>query len=132
MLKNKKIVVVMPAFNASKTLESTYHEIPLLLVDEVILVDDASTDNTVEVAQKLGIKHILIHDKNKGYGANQKSCYQKALQLDAHIIIMLHPDYQYTPLLIPAIVEQFQNSDGSVTIPEVLRKWMDGLASINP
>lgn len=105
MLKNKKIVVVMPAFNASKTLGSTYHEIPLLLVDEVILVDDASTDNTVEVAQKLGIKHILIHDKNKGYGANQKSCYQKALQLDAHIIIMLHPDYQYTPLLIPAMVE---------------------------
>ncbi|MDD4574934.1 MAG: glycosyltransferase family 2 protein [Bacteroidales bacterium] len=105
MLKNKKIVVVMPAFNASKTLESTYHEIPLLLVDEVILVDDASTDNTVEVAQKLGIKHILIHDKNKGYGANQKSCYQKALQLDAHIVIMLHPDYQYTPLLIPAMAE---------------------------
>lgn len=105
MLKNKKIVVVMPAFNASKTLESTYQEIPHSLVDEVILVDDASTDNTVEVAQNLGIKHILIHDKNKGYGANQKSCYQKALQLDAHIIIMLHPDYQYTPLLIPAMVE---------------------------
>lgn len=105
MLKNKKIVVVMPAFNASKTLESTYQEIPHSLVDEVILVDDASTDNTVEVAQKLGIKHILIHDKNKGYGANQKSCYQKALQLDAHIVIMLHPDYQYTPLLIPAMVE---------------------------
>lgn len=105
MLKNKKIVVVMPAFNASKTLESTYHEIPHSLVDEVILVDDASTDNTVEVARKLGIKHILIHDKNKGYGANQKSCYQKALELDADIIIMLHPDYQYTPLLIPAMVE---------------------------
>lgn len=105
MLKNKKIVVVMPAFNASKTLESTYQEIPHSLVDEVILVDDASTDNTVEVAQNLGIKHILIHDKNKGYGANQKSCYQKALQLDAHIVIMLHPDYQYTPLLIPAMAE---------------------------
>lgn len=105
MLKNKKIVVVMPAFNAGKTLESTYHEIPHTLVDEVILVDDASTDNTIEVAQRLGIKHILIHDQNKGYGANQKSCYQKALQLNADIIIMLHPDYQYTPLLIPAMVE---------------------------
>lgn len=94
----------MPAFNAAKTLAKTFEEIPRPLVDEVILVDDASTDNTVEVAKSLGIKEILIHDKNKGYGANQKSCYDKALTLDADIIIMLHPDYQYTPKLIPAMV----------------------------
>jgi glycosyltransferase involved in cell wall biosynthesis len=104
MLNNKKIVVVMPAYNAAKTLAKTFEEIPRPLVDEVILVDDASTDNTVEVAKSLGIKQILIHDKNKGYGANQKSCYDKALTLDADIIIMLHPDYQYTPKLIPAMV----------------------------
>lgn len=104
MLNNNKIVVVMPAYNAAKTLAKTYEEIPQPLVDEVILVDDASSDNTVEVAKSLGIKQILIHDKNKGYGANQKSCYDKALALDADIIIMLHPDYQYTPKLIPAMV----------------------------
>ena len=94
----------MPAYNASKTLEKTYQEIPHSMVDEVILVDDASLDNTVDVAKSLGIKHILIHDRNKGYGANQKSCYDKALSLNADIIIMLHPDYQYTPKLIPAMV----------------------------
>lgn len=103
MLKNQKIIVVMPAYNAEKTLEKTYNELPLDMVDDVILVDDASYDNTVEIAKKLGIKHILIHDQNKGYGANQKSCYDKAIDLGADIIIMLHPDYQYTPLLIPAM-----------------------------
>lgn len=103
MLKNQKIIVVMPAYNAEKTLEKTYNELPFDIVDDVILVDDASYDNTVEIAKKLGIKHILIHDQNKGYGANQKSCYDKAIDLGADIIIMLHPDYQYTPLLIPAM-----------------------------
>lgn len=93
----------MPAFNAALTLEKTVHEIPEW-VDEVILTDDASTDNTLAVAQKLGIQHILKHDQNKGYGGNQKTCYNKALTLEGDIIIMLHPDYQYTPKLIPSMV----------------------------
>jgi Glycosyltransferases involved in cell wall biogenesis len=104
MYKDKKIVVVLPAYNAALTLEKTYHEIPFDIVDEVILVDDFSKDNTYELGQKLGIKHIIHHDKNKGYGGNQKTCYKKALELGADIIVMLHPDYQYTPLLIPAMV----------------------------
>lgn len=103
MLNNKKIVVVLPAYNAAKTLEMTYKEIPFDIVDDVVLVDDVSKDNTIEVAKKLGIKHIIIHDENKGYGGNQKSCYNKALELDADIVVMLHPDYQYTPMLIPAM-----------------------------
>lgn len=103
MLNNKKIVVVLPAYNAAKTLEMTYAEIPFDIVDEVVLVDDVSKDNTIEVAEKLGIKHIIKHDKNKGYGGNQKSCYNKALELNADIVVMLHPDYQYTPKLIPAM-----------------------------
>jgi len=100
----KKIVVVLPAYNAALTLEKTYLEIPFDIVDEVILVDDFSRDNTIELGRKLGIKHIIHHDKNKGYGGNQKTCYKKALELGADIVVMLHPDYQYTPLLIPAMV----------------------------
>lgn len=100
MLKGKRICVVMPAYNAEKTLEKTYNEIPFGIVDDVILVDDHSKDKTVEVARKIGIKHIITHEKNKGYGGNQKSCYAYALEIGADIIIMLHPDYQYTPLLI--------------------------------
>jgi len=103
MLNNKKIVVVLPAYNAAKTLEVTYKEIPLDIVDEVVVVDDASIDNTVEVAHRIGIEHVIRHEKNKGYGGNQKSCYDKALSLNADIVIMLHPDYQYTPKLIPSI-----------------------------
>ncbi len=103
MLHNKKIVVVLPAYNAEKTLEMTYAEIPFDIVDEVILVDDHSRDNTIEVAKRIGINHIISHDRNKGYGGNQKSCYDKALELKADIVIMLHPDYQYTPKLIPAM-----------------------------
>jgi len=103
MINNKKIVVVLPAYNAAETLEKTYKEIPFDIVDEVILTDDHSQDNTVEIAKQLGIKHIVKHEKNKGYGANQKSCYDKALSLNADVIIMLHPDYQYTPKLIPSM-----------------------------
>lgn len=100
MINNKKIVVVLPAFNAEKTLEQTYSEIPLDIVDEVILVDDHSNDATYELANKLGIQHVFRHDINSGYGANQKTCYNKALELNADIIVMLHPDYQYTPKLL--------------------------------
>jgi glycosyltransferase involved in cell wall biosynthesis len=103
MLNNKKIVVVLPAYNAALTLERTYKEIPFDIVDDVVLVDDNSKDDTVAVGQKLGIKHIIKHDVNKGYGGNQKSCYNKALEIGADIVIMLHPDYQYTPMLIPSI-----------------------------
>lgn len=94
----------MPAYNAAATLEKTYSEIPLELVDHLILCDDASKDKTVAVANQLGIKHIISHRTNKGYGGNQKSLYNKALELEADIVIMLHPDYQYTPLLIPSMV----------------------------
>lgn len=100
MIHNQKIVVVLPAYNASKTLEKTYNEIPFDIVDEVILVDDSSTDDTADLAAKIGIKHVIKHPKNRGYGGNQKSCYNKALELGGDIVIMLHPDYQYTPKLI--------------------------------
>jgi glycosyltransferase involved in cell wall biosynthesis len=103
MIGSKKITVVLPAYNAERTLEMTYNEIPFDIVDEVILVDDLSRDNTVEKAKQLGIKHIVIHTQNKGYGGNQKSCYNKALELDSDIVIMLHPDYQYTPKLIQSM-----------------------------
>ncbi|HQW10591.1 MAG TPA: glycosyltransferase family 2 protein [Saprospiraceae bacterium] len=103
MINGKKIVVVLPAYNASKTLEKTFNEIDQSIVDTIILCDDNSKDNTLEVANSIGIEHILVHDNNRGYGGNQKSLYNKALELKADIIIMLHPDYQYTPLLIPSM-----------------------------
>lgn len=103
MLNGKKICVVLPAYNAASTLEKTYNEIPFDIVDEIVLVDDASSDETSEKAKELGISHVIRHQKNRGYGGNQKSCYSKALDLEADIIIMLHPDYQYTPKLIHSI-----------------------------
>jgi glycosyltransferase involved in cell wall biosynthesis len=109
MYQNKKVIVVLPAYNAAKTLEQTYREIPFEYVDEVVLVDDASKDDTVEVAKKVGIKHIIVHEKNKGYGGNQKSCYKKALELGGDIVIMLHPDYQYTPKLLVAMISIIGN-----------------------
>ena len=102
MHHGKKIVVVMPAYNAEATLDRTYREIDRDLVDEVILVDDGSHDRTVEIARDLGL-HVLVHPRNRGYGGNQKTCYTEALRLGADIVVMLHPDYQYTPLLIPAM-----------------------------
>jgi glycosyltransferase involved in cell wall biosynthesis len=104
MINGQKVIVVLPAYNAAKTLKQTYQEIDRSLVDEIILVDDFSKDNTVEVANQLGIDHIIRHEQNKGYGGNQKSCYRKALELNADIIVMLHPDYQYTPALIGPMV----------------------------
>lgn len=103
MIYGKKIVVVLPAYNAEQTLRETYNEIPFDIVDDVVLVDDASNDKTFEAAKNLGIKHIIKHEVNKGYGGNQKTCYAMALQLQADIVIMLHPDYQYTPKLIPSM-----------------------------
>ena len=103
MINNKKIIVVLPAFNAGKTLEKTLEQIPLEIVDDIILVDDYSSDNTIEIAEKYGLENIFEHTSNLGYGANQKTCYEKALELNADIIIMLHPDYQYTPKLIQSI-----------------------------
>jgi glycosyltransferase involved in cell wall biosynthesis len=103
MIKSKKVVVVMPAYNASETLEKTYTEIPFPMVDEVILVDDHGSDDTYELAKKLGINHVIRHQYNKGYGGNQKTCYNKALELNADIVVMLHPDYQYTPKLIESM-----------------------------
>lgn len=103
MLNGKKIVVVLPAYRAALTLERTYNEIPFDIVDDVVLVDDHSPDNTVEVGRQLGIKHIVRHESNKGYGGNQKSCYKKALEIGADIVIMVHPDYQYTPKLVHAM-----------------------------
>ncbi len=99
----------MPAYRAALTLERTYREVPLDLVDEVILVDDASPDNTVEEARRLGIKYVIRHDNNRGYGGNQKTCYAKALELGADIVVMLHPDYQYTPMLLPAMISIIGN-----------------------
>ena len=104
MYKGKKVIVVLPAYNAALTLEKTYQEIPFELVDEVILCDDASSDNTSALAREIGIQHIIVHKNNKGYGGNQKSLYNKALELGGDIIIMLHPDYQYTPKLIPSMI----------------------------
>lgn len=102
MINGKKLIVVMPAYNAAKTLKKTYEEIPHGIVDTIILTDDKSSDETAEIARKLGIK-TYVHDKNKGYGANQKTCYKMALADGADIVVMLHPDYQYNPRLITAM-----------------------------
>jgi glycosyltransferase involved in cell wall biosynthesis len=109
MIDGKKIIVVMPAYNAEKTLEMTCNEIPMDIVDEVILTDDLSKDNTIKKAAELGIKEIQKHEQNKGYGGNQKTCYNRALELGADIVIMLHPDYQYTPKLIQSMAYMIAN-----------------------
>src|SRR6516162_4070224 len=102
MLHGKKVVVVLPAYKAERTLEKTYREIPHDIVDEVVLVDDASTDATVAVGRRLGLEPI-VHDLNLGYGANQKTCYTEALRKGADIVVMIHPDYQYDPRLATAM-----------------------------
>jgi len=116
MIDQKKIVVVLPAYNAASTLEMTYNEIPFDIVDDIILVDDHSSDETIAVAAKLGITHIVEHEVNKGYGGNQKSCYNKALDLNADIVVMLHPDYQYTPKLIHSMCYLIANDVYEVVI----------------
>ncbi len=127
MYKGKKVVVVLPAYNAALTLEKTYNEIPFDLVDEVILCDDASSDNTSDLAAMIGIKHVIVHEKNKGYGGNQKSLYNKALELGGDIVIMLHPDYQYTPKLIPSMV----NIIGEDLYPVVLGSRIIGKGALS-
>lgn len=109
MISGKKVTVVLPAYNAELTLKKTYNEIPFDIVDDVILVDDKSSDKTIEEAKKIGIKKIIEHEENKGYGGNQKSCYNKALELGSDIVIMLHPDYQYTPKLIHSMAYLIAN-----------------------
>lgn len=115
MFHGKKIVVVMPAYNAARTIEKTYREIPLDLVDDVVVTDDASADETVTEARRLGL-HTLVHETNRGYGANQKTCYAAALELDADVVVMLHPDYQYTPKLLPAMISMLTDGPFDVVL----------------
>ena len=115
MISGKKLVVVMPAYNAEKTLRQTYSELPLEYVDQVVLVDDASHDNTAGIAEELGIRTI-VHPVNGGYGANQKTCYRAALELGADIIIMVHPDYQYSPRLVTAMASMITSGHYDVVL----------------
>lgn len=115
MLNGKKIAVVLPAYNAEKTLRQTYSEIPKEIADDIILTDDASHDKTVEVARELGIE-TFVHLENKGYGANQKTCYREALKKGADIVIMLHPDYQYTPKLLTAMAAMIASSEFDIVL----------------
>ncbi len=116
MLHGKKVVVVFPAYHAEKTLVMTYNDIPFDVVDDLVLVDDCSADNTVAVAKKLGIRNIVVHEKNKGYGGNQKTCYTEALSLGADIVVMVHPDYQYAPRLITAMASMIASGEYDVVL----------------
>jgi glycosyltransferase involved in cell wall biosynthesis len=130
MIFDKKIIVVLPAYNAGKTLEKTYKEIDFNIVDDVILVDDASRDNTLETAKMLGITNIVTHEKNLGYGGNQKSCYSHALNMGADIVVMLHPDYQYNPKLISSMAYLIANEVFEVVLGSRIlgnRAMMNGM-----
>lgn len=116
MLLGKKVVVVLPAYHAEKTLEKTYNELQHDIVDDVVLVDDCSADDTVKVGKRLGIKHIVVHENNTGYGGNQKSCYREALRLGADIVVMVHPDYQYTPKLVPAMASMIASGEFDIVL----------------
>jgi glycosyltransferase involved in cell wall biosynthesis len=116
MLHGKKIVVVLPAYHAEKTLVVTYNDIPHDIVDTVVLVDDHSSDRTVEVGKELGIEHIVVHERNRGYGGNQKTCYTEALRLGADIVVMLHPDYQYSPKLVTAMASMIASGEFDVVL----------------
>jgi glycosyltransferase involved in cell wall biosynthesis len=115
MLDKPKVVVVMPAYNAAKTLRMTYAELPHDVVDLVILVDDGSRDETIEIARSLGLE-LFVHDRNYGYGANQKTCYREALRAGADVIVMVHPDYQYDPKLLPEIVAPIRRGEADVVL----------------
>ncbi|MEZ5197216.1 MAG: glycosyltransferase family 2 protein [Bacteroidales bacterium] len=127
MINQKKIVVVLPAYNAALTLKKTFDEIPNDIVDEVVLVDDLSHDNTVKLAEEIGVRHVIRHEVNKGYGGNQKTCYDKALALGGDIVIMLHPDYQYTPKLIHSMAYLIAND----VYPVVLGSRILGNGALN-
>ena len=128
MIQGRKVIVVLPAYKAEKTLTMTFKEIQSFdIVDEVVLVDDNSPDNTVELAKSIGIKHVIKHEKNKGYGGNQKTCYSKALELGGDIIIMVHHDYQYTPKLIPSMASIIAN----YLYPVVLGSRILGKGALN-
>jgi len=109
------VFVVMPAYNAARTLKRTFDELPHHLIDTVILVDDGSRDGTVEIARELGLK-VFVHDRNYGYGANQKTCYREALSAGADVVVMVHPDYQYDPTLVPDIVTPILRDDADVVL----------------
>ncbi len=126
MPDSQKVIVVMPAYNAESTLERTLRDIPAGSVDEVILVDDCSADNTVELARSLGIT-VIEHDENRGYGANQKTCYREALDRGADIVVMIHPDYQYDASLVPAIVELLQGDHCDVILGNRIRSRREAL-----
>jgi glycosyltransferase involved in cell wall biosynthesis len=115
VLAGLRVTVILPAYNAARTLERTYDEIPHDIVDEVILTDDASKDDTVALSQRLGI-HTLVHDRNRGYGANQKTCYAAALARGADIVVMLHPDYQYSPKLVTAMASMIASGHYAVVL----------------
>ncbi len=110
-----QVIVVMPAYNAEQTLKTTYNDLPLELIQEIILVDDGSKDRTVEMARELGLS-VFSHDRNYGYGANQKTCYIEALKTDAKVIVMVHPDYQYDPKLLPEIIQPILNRSADVVL----------------
>ncbi len=114
-MKNSKVIVIMPAYNAEHTLEKTYNEIPKEYVDDIIVVDDASRDKTVEVAKKLNL-HVIAHKENKGYGGNQKTCYTNALKKNADIVVMVHPDYQYDPAALPALIKPIDNKEVDIML----------------
>jgi glycosyltransferase involved in cell wall biosynthesis len=109
-VRSKKVIVVMPAYNAEKTLERTLDDVPRDWVDEIILVDDHSRDRTVEIARRLGLR-VFVHEKNKGYGGNQKTCYREALRLGGDIMVMVHPDHQYDPTVIPQLITPLLNDE---------------------
>lgn len=115
MINGRRVAVVLPAYNAALTLKQTYDEIPHDVVDDVILTDDASRDDTQAISRSLGI-HTLVHDKNRGYGGNQKTCYAAALERGADIVVMLHPDYQYTPKLVTAMASMIASDQFDVVL----------------
>lgn len=119
--KKMKTIVVLPAYNAAKTLRATFNDISKEFVDDIILVDDASKDNTVQIAGELGIK-VFVHEKNRGYGANQKTCYTKALELGADIVVMLHPDYQYDPKVIPELIKSISEGQADAVFGSRMMK----------